>query len=74
MKTKKPELVKVGKHYINVNDISCISQVRCSDEDDNVKTLYVVRFISNPNPEYACWVEKKDLPFLLEHFEVKVSD
>jgi len=75
-KKAKPELVKIGNHYVNVADISCISAVKVRDEDDQYetrKTMYVVRFISNPNPEYTCWVEKKDIGFLLEQFNIKVE-
>lgn len=65
-RTKKPILIKVGKHFINPSDIRCITQVR--------KDLFVVKFISEPNPEWACWVNKDDIGKLLEHFEIIVSD
>ncbi len=63
---KKPILIKVGKHLMNPTDIRCITQVR--------KDLYVVKFLSEPNPDFACWVESKHINQLLEHFEVIVSD
>lgn len=66
MKTKKPTLIQVGRHLININDIRCITQVR--------KDLYVVKFFSEANPEYPCWVEKKHIAALLEHFNIVTSD
>jgi hypothetical protein len=78
----KPTLIKCGKHLINPNDVSCISQVRVKEVDpgdddpwpDDVRpterSLYIVRMISNPNPEYPCWVEKKDIGVLLEQFNI----
>lgn len=65
-KNKKQTLIKVGRHLINLQDIRCITQVR--------KDLYVVKFFSEPNPEYPCWVEGKHINSLLEHFDIIVSD
>ncbi len=80
----KPTLIKCGKHLINPNDVSCISQVRVKqldNPDDEIwpdeepsshvtRSLFIVRFISNPNPQYPCWVEKKDIGILIEQFNV----
>ncbi len=79
----KPTLIKCGKHLINPNDVSCISQIKVKQVDDSgddefwpdtqsrpERTLYIVRFISNPNPQYPCWVEKKDIGILIEQFNV----
>lgn len=82
----KPTLIKCGKHLINPNDVSCVSQVRVKakmqdpgDDDPwpaeqrtevTERTMYIVRMISNPNPEYPCWVEKKDIGVLLEQFNI----
>lgn len=65
-KINKPILIKVGKHYINPADIRCISQVR--------KDLFIVKFFSDPNPLYPCWVAHEDINILLEQFKVIVSD
>lgn len=65
-KNGRPLLVKVGKHYISPSDIRCITQVR--------KDLYVVKFYSDPNPEYPCWIESKYIALLLEQFNIIVSD
>lgn len=65
-RTKKPILIAVGKHFINPSDIRCITQVR--------KDLYVVKFFSDPNPQYACWISKDDIGVLLNHFEIIVSE
>ncbi len=77
--TVRPRLIAVGKHFINPNDVSCISRVACKNEsyddelNENVTTkkiLYVVRFISDPNPQYTCWVEKNDIGILLNQFDI----
>jgi len=70
-KTDKPQLVKVGNHFINVKDVSAITKINGNSERGR---LYVVRFISNPNPEYTCWVGEKDIQFLLEQFNIIVGD
>lgn len=79
IKNKKPKLIQVGKHFINPLDVSCISEVstRREEYDEDVqgeitvkKTLYVVRFVSNPNPAYPCWVNREDISILLEQFEI----
>ena len=65
-KNTKPVLVKVGKHFISPGDIRCITQVR--------HNLYVVKFFSDPNPEYPCWIESKHIELLLAQFNIIVSD
>lgn len=65
-KNTKPVLVKVGKHFISPGDIRCITQVR--------RDLYVVKFYSDPNPEYPCWIEAKHIELLLQQFSIIVSD
>lgn len=61
-----PKLVQVGKHYINPKDVRCISQVR--------PDLYIVKFLSDPNPQFATWVKAADIPALLKHFNVVADD
>lgn len=63
---KKPTLIKVGKHMISINDVRCISHVK--------KDLYIVKFYSDPNPTYPCWVDAKNIGALLEHFDIVSSD
>lgn len=65
-KRKKPILIKVGKHLIDPNSVRCITQVR--------HDLYIVKFHDDPNPEYACWVEKNQISSLLNEFDIKVND
>lgn len=61
-KKKRSILIKCGKHLIAPQDIRCITQVR--------PKLYVIRFFSDPNPEYPCWVEEKDIQNVLEQFDI----
>jgi hypothetical protein len=65
-KGNKPVLIKCGKHLVSPTDIRCISQVR--------KDLYIVKFFSDPNPEFPCWVEAADIKTLLAQFEIIVGD
>jgi hypothetical protein len=69
-KTKsKPILIKCGNHFINPSDIREIRLIKKGTKD-----LYVVKFLSDPNPDYACWVKGDDIEALLDHFEIIVSD
>lgn len=70
MATKKAKLIKVGKHFVNPNDISRISKVNVEQAGGSTKTLYIVKFLSDPRPEFACWVNKEDIGILLEQFEI----
>lgn len=63
---EKPKLVRVGKHFLSIKDIRGITQVR----DD----LYIVKFFSEPNPEFPCWVKRSEIGNLLEHFEIIETD
>lgn len=63
---KKPSLVKVGDHLIDILDVACISKTRTG--------LYVVRLKSQPNMEFPIWVRKNQITALLEHFDIQVSD
>lgn len=66
-KVLKPTLIKVGRHYISPGDIRCISEVKGG-------RLYIVKFYSEPNPEYPCFVEPKDIGVVLNHFNIVVGD
>jgi hypothetical protein len=92
VKSVKPTLIKVGKHYINPNDVAAIREVKVKqkveeeyedyqDDEDVVftgrmegyrkKTMFIVDMKSNPNPQYAIWVEKDDVELLLAQFNIK---
>lgn len=58
----KKTMVQVGDHLIDLNDVSSITKVR--------NGLYIIKFISNPNPTYACWVATKDITQLTKYFNV----
>lgn len=66
-KIVKPVLIKVGKHFISPSDIRCISEVKGG-------RLYIVKFYSEPNPEYPCFVEPKDIDVILNYFNIVVGD
>ncbi len=63
---KKPILIRCGKHLINPSDIRMITKVR--------KDLYIVKFYSDPNPEYPCWLKAENINILLERFEIIAED
>lgn len=79
-----PTLIKCGTHLINPRDvsrISCVQVKRIADRDEDPgddwtpndvpierRSMYIVRFVSDPNLQYPCWVEKKDIGALLAHF------
>lgn len=64
---KKPVLIKVGRHYISPTDIRCISEVKGG-------RLYIVKFYSEPNPDFPVFVEPKDIGTILNQFNIVVSD
>jgi len=78
---KKPVLIQCGKHLININDVRSISEVRATVEDSEEgnlfgsrtrrKKLYIVKFISDPNPEYPIWINEENIGSLLKHFRIE---
>ncbi len=64
---QKPLLMKVGNHLISPTDIRCISAVKKGK-------LYVIKFYSEPNPEWPCFVEPKDIGIILDYFDIVESD
>lgn len=66
-KTKKPVLIRVGRHFISPSDIRCISEVKGG-------RLYIIKFYSEPNPEYPCFVEPKDIGAVLDQFDIVIGD
>lgn len=62
-KSDRPTLVKVGNQYVNPADVSSIKYVRSNK-------LYIVNFISHPEPEYAFWVDGADIGDLVQYFNV----
>ncbi len=66
-KPKKLTLVKVGQHYIDPNDVACITKVQS-------KNLYIVRLKSQPNMEFPIWVNGERIAALLERFDIHVED
>jgi hypothetical protein len=69
----RPKLVKIGKHLINIQDVSRITQIKRRDEESG-KKLFVIKFTSDPNPEYPCRIDETDIAFLISQFNVIVDD
>ncbi len=66
---KKPTLIKCGNHFINPEDVSRITKINKGGID-----LYSVKFKSEPNPNFACWVHGPEIISLLEQFNIISSD
>lgn len=66
-KVAKPVLIKVGNHFISPADIRCINSVKKG-------RLFIIKFYSEPNPEYPCFVEPQDIQAVLDQFEIVVGD
>lgn len=64
-KTKeKPVLVKCGNNFINPEDVSCIKNVKRGE-------LWIVKFKSEPNPDFPCWLnDEEEVIRLLEYFTI----
>lgn len=69
-KSTKPTLIKCGNHFINPKDICRITKVNSKSSKD----LYVVKFLSDPNPDYACWLRGEEITELLSQFNIIISD
>lgn len=63
----KPVLIQVGRHFIAPSDIRCISSVKKG-------TLYIIKFYSEPNPEFPCFVTPEEIGKVLEHFDIVSGD
>lgn len=59
---EKPILLKVGKHYINPDDVSAIKEAK--------RGLYIVKLKSEPNAEWPIWVVGSDVEDLLAFFNI----
>jgi hypothetical protein len=59
-----PTLVKVGRNYIDPNDVSSI----CSVKDG---TLYIVKLKSNPEAQYPLWAKPMEIQALLKYMDIK---
>jgi len=68
-RVKKPILIKCGDNYINPNDVSLIRRIVKGN-----KSLYLVKFLSNPNPEFPTWVRDNEIESLLNHFNIIVTE
>ena len=66
-KAKKPMLVKVGPHYLDPNDVACITKIQS-------KNLYIVRLKSQPNMEFPIWVNGERIAALLERFSIQLEE
>lgn len=66
-KSNKPVLIQVGNHFISPADIRCISAVKKG-------RLYIIKFYSEPNPEYPCFVEPDEIAKVLDHFDIVSGD
>jgi hypothetical protein len=66
-KIQKPVLIQVGRHFIAPSDIRCISSVKKG-------TLYIIKFYSEPNPEYPCFCTPDEIGKVLEHFDIISGD
>ena len=61
----RPTLIKVGKTFVNPNDVSAVIATR--------RGLYIVKMISTPDPQFPIWVKSKDILDLLEHFNIEAD-
>lgn len=68
-RSSKPTLIQCGNHFINPKDICRITKVL-----KGTKELYVIKFFSDPNPDYACWVRGSEIEPLLAMFNIIPSN
>ena len=58
----KPQLIKIGKHYISPDNIAGIKQAK--------KDLYILQLRDQPEPEFPLWLSGKELQMALPFFDV----
>lgn len=63
-RSKKPILIKVGKHLIDPHDVACISEI------SKKRDLFIVRLKSQPNMTYPIWASEEEVSPLIERFDI----
>jgi hypothetical protein len=58
----KHTLVKIGRHYIDPNDVMGI---KCAKDG-----LYIIVLRSDPEPRYPLWLKERDFEHAKEHFNI----
>jgi len=62
-KTKsKPQLVKIGKHYVDPENVAGIKQ---AEED-----LHILMLRTEPEPQYPLWLNERELNHALQYFDI----
>lgn len=62
MKEKKPTLIKIGKHYLDPNNVAGIKQAKDG--------LYIIMLKTEPEPQYPLWLSERDLHKALDFFDI----
>jgi hypothetical protein len=61
-KSNKPQLVKIGKHYLDPSNVAGIKEAK--------EGLYIIMLHSSPNPEYPLWLSEKSLERAKQYFDI----
>lgn len=63
MRKPKPNLVKIGDHYVDPNLVACFKQAK--------KGLYIMQLKNEEERQYPLWVSEKEVEAALKFFDVK---
>jgi hypothetical protein len=62
----KPTLVKIGKHYVNPENVTGIKQAK--------EGLYIIMLKDNPEPSFPLWLSGRALESAKKYFEILGED
>jgi len=62
----KPQLVKIGKHYINPKNVAGIKEAK--------EGLYIIMLLDQPNPEFPLWLSERGLEKAKQYFDILGED
>jgi hypothetical protein len=59
----KPNLVKIGDHYLDPEMIAGIKQAK--------KGLYIIMLKNEPEPQYPLWLSERELEAAKPYFDIQ---
>lgn len=63
---KKPDLVKIGKHYLNPESVAGFKQAK--------EGLYIIVMKDSPELQYPLWVSERAVERALQYFNIANGD
>jgi len=61
-KSDKPQLVKIGKHYIDPKNVAGIKEAK--------EGLYIIMLRDQPEPQFPLWLSERALEKAKQYFDI----